>query len=144
MKPIEVRLQDQMFIVDVAVSRPGLPVEPNYRGLIDTGATGTLVSPQVIDELQVPAYGKTQYITANGQVQPTDMYVLSVSLRFPTDDDPNNDAFFQMPFVLRVLNLGSLNPKYDVLLGMDFLSQFHIELDGDLALIRGSATAHPL
>lgn len=130
-----------MYIVDVAVSSPGLLTEPNYRGLIDTGAMCTLVSPQVIEDLQAPAYGKSSYVSANGQVQETEKYILSVSLRFAADNNPDNDAFFQTPILLEVLNLGNLNPKFDVILGMDFLSRFHIVLEADLALITGLSAA---
>ena len=132
-----------MYIVDVAVSLPGLLTEPNYRGLIDTGAMCTLVSPQVIKDLQASAYGKSSYISANGQIQETEKYILSVSLRFQADDSPDNDAFFQTPILLEVLNIGNLNPKYDVILGMDFLSRFHIVLEADLAQITGLSAAYP-
>ena len=53
------------------------------------------------------------------------------------------DAFFQTPILLEVLNIGNLNPKYDVILGMDFLSRFHIVLEADLAQITGLSAAYP-
>ena len=130
-----------MYIVDVAVSLPGLLIEPNYRGLIDTGAMCTLVSPRVIEDLQAPAYGKSHYRSANGQLQETEKYVLTVSLRFAADSRPDNDAFFQTPILLEVLNIGNLNPKFDVILGMDFLSRFQIVLEADLARITGLSAA---
>ena len=143
MEPIEVLLEDRMYIVEVAVSLPGLLTEPNYRGLLDTGAMCTLVSPGVIEDLQAPAYGKSHYISANGQLQETEKYILSVSLRFPAYNSPDNDAFFQTPVMLEILNLGNLNPRFDVILGMDFLSRFHIVLEADLALITGPSAAYP-
>ena len=103
----------------------------------------TLVSPRIIEDLQAPAYGKSQYRSANGQLQETEKYVLNVSLRFATDGSPNNDVFFQTPILLEVLNIGNLNPKFDVILGMDFLSRFHIVLEADTAQITGLSAAHP-
>lgn len=141
MIPIEITLVDNMYVVDVGVSRPGTLSEPNYRALVDTGATRTAVSPRIVSDLEASPHGPGSYVTADGQTQNTAIYVLDIALFFQATADPDDDTVFRASAPLKVLDIGNLNPKYDVILGMDFLARFHIVLEAELALITPSAAA---
>ena len=141
MIPIEITLVDNMYVVDVGVSRPGILSKPNYRGLVDSGATKTAVSPRIVSDLGVSPHGPGSYVTADGQTRQTAIYVLDVALFFRATVDLDDDNVFRAAAPLKVLDIGNLNPQYDVILGMDFLSRFHIVMEAELALIRPSAAA---
>lgn len=141
MVPIEVLLHRGLYVVETSVSLPGQLTEPNYRGLIDTGANVTCISPGVISDLAAAPVGKSDYIVADGETRVANKYVLSISLRFAVTTGADNDRFFQSPHLLDVLDLVEPNSTYDVILGTDFLRRFHIAMEAEQALISPSATA---
>lgn len=88
---------------------------PDVKGIWDTGATGTVITQRIVDELGLSLIDRTIVHTADGPMQSP---VFLVDLRLPTQ------------VVMQGLNvtLGRLPPGIDVLIGMDVICQ------GDLAI----------
>lgn len=80
----------------------------------DTGSTHTLITPQVVDYLNLQPIGKAQVTNVNGD-NLIDVYRIHVSL-------PNGRT------VLNIKAILSKNSLYDVVIGMDIISK------GDFAL----------
>lgn len=98
------------------------PEVVNFLGIWDTGATGTVISKNVVDKLHLMPIGKVKAFHADGE-SIVNVYVINLFL-------PNRVAF---PLV-RVTE-GKLNGA-DLLIGMDIITQ------GDLSVtnINGKTT----
>ena len=100
--------------VDVAIAFDPLTTNPHpqtieYKGLWDTGATGTVVTKKVVDDLGLKQVGIVKVFHADGEcLQP--VYLVNVML-------PHKVGFQY----IRVTE-GKLN-GFDVLIGMDIISQ---------------------
>lgn len=94
----------------------------NYVGIWDTGATGTVVTKKVADDLKLPPIGKVKVYHADGEGW-ANVYLVNLLLR--------NGVGFKS---LRVTE-GKLNGA-DVLIGMDVITQ------GDFAVtnLNGNTT----
>lgn len=95
------------------------------RALIDTGATETSISPQTVRRLRLSPNGKRDVITANG-VRRTRFYDFQIAILSGPDDTP----FFVLPVVISGSELNTDKVGFDILLGMDVISQ------GDLIIRR--------
>ena len=85
------------------------PKIQQYKGLWDTGASGTVITKKIVDELGLKPIGKAKAFHANGE-SIVDVYMVNIFL-------PNQVAF---P-MLRVTE-GKLSGT-DILIGMDIITQ---------------------
>ena len=110
------RLMD-VLLLPVRVSRPWVPQEDQstrppvfeYTALLDTGATRSGISPQVVDQCGISTSGYTDVRTAYGTVQNVQSYVINMEM-------PNNVGFAGLE-VTQVTELSHA----DVLIGMDII-----------------------
>ena len=101
--------------------------------LIDTGATGTGLRPDVADTLKIPGRGKRLVLTANG-----DMLVPEYRIRigfycgdFDGQPEPQGNPYV-LEFGLLAHALREQFP-YRLLIGMDVLSRCDLRLGRDLS-----------
>lgn len=80
-----------------------------YRALWDTGATGSLITKKVADDLNIRSIGPVQVSTASGTTL-TNSYLINLYL-------PNKVEFRGFK-----VSEGNLGGSYDVLIGMDVIS----------------------
>lgn len=84
------------------------PPMNEFMGLWDTGATGTVISKDIVAKLGLQPTGKVLSYHANG-CSTVNTYMINISL-------PNNLAFHSV-----TVSVGDLN-GFDVLIGMDIIS----------------------
>jgi len=92
------------------VSIPKSLSPEKYRGIWDTGATGSAITQKVIDDVGLKPTGMVKVNTASQKGVPTEVYLVSVFL-------PNRVCIPQLK-VTRANLVGT-----EVLLGMDIISQ---------------------
>ena len=96
-----------------------------YMALLDTGAQGTLVSPRVVDQLGLKATGYLSMTPASGEPITTPKYRATVTI--PAG---RGASVFPPGGELEVGQLPFQPDNFDVLLGMDFLGDFHFTMYG--------------
>lgn len=138
MAEIRWRHSGQRLILPIAVL-PSL-VAPNSQqmevvdALIDTGATGTGLRPDVAERLSVPGRGKRRVMTANGDIMVPEFRVRLGFYPGQFDGEPRADAT-SLP---HVLDFGILahalreHFSYPMLIGMDVISRCDLTLRRDL------------
>ncbi|OGG57300.1 hypothetical protein A2853_02155 [Candidatus Kaiserbacteria bacterium RIFCSPHIGHO2_01_FULL_55_17] len=103
---------------DVLVSEPFIgqaspsgvaPASGKFRGIWDTGATGSVITPRVVQQLNLKATGQTQVHTAKGAAV-TNTYLVNLLL-------PSNVGVQNL-----TVTEGDLPPGDDVLIGMDIIT----------------------
>ena len=102
----------------------------DFKALLDTGSSGSLISPDVSERLQAIPAGTGTYQTASGDIFSTDIYKVLVNIVVNTKLKQTREH--QMH--LTVLELPKIQPDFDVVLGMDVLSNFRITIQGDLLI----------
>lgn len=126
--------------------RPFVPFEPlstqgpnpsldyhEFTALIDTGALRTCVTQNVVDRLELKRRGRIEV----GNVKRTELhwtYLFHVAI-WPDTDDGSLPAIYGIGDEIEGIDVGD-SRFYDVLLGMDILSQgaLRLEKDGSFAL----------
>ena len=109
-----------------------------FDALVDTGATATGISPKVVERLDLEphTWGEVQGISGSTEVDVCRVNIqLPISERVVEEDQVSvltttrgNEAMD-----VSILDLGPHGP--DVLLGMDFLREFHLTIYRDLFII---------
>jgi hypothetical protein len=97
--------------------------------LIDTGATGTGLRPDVAEALRIPGRGKRRVLTANGDILVAEY---RIRLGFYCGKFDGDAEAAGSPYVLELgLLAHALRPlfPYAVLIGMDVLSRCELRLD---------------
>ena len=102
-----------------------------YTGLLDTGATASWISKNVVDRFQLSSIGKKPVVVAT-EIRQRDSYVFRLGLR---GDDQAENAL-PMVFAETVGFMIDQASGFDVLLGMDVLFQtdFSMMRDGNWKL----------
>ncbi|OJU35114.1 MAG: hypothetical protein BGN96_05125 [Bacteroidales bacterium 45-6] len=85
------------------------PTANHYQGLWDTGATNTVITQRVVDELGLIPTGVSNSFHANGQTR-VNTYLINIVL-------PNGVGFQAITVAEGILN------GFDVLIGMDIITQ---------------------
>ncbi|MGA2544306.1 MAG: SEC-C metal-binding domain-containing protein [Verrucomicrobiota bacterium] len=98
---------------DPDISKPPFGPTP-YKGIWDTGATGSVIMQRVVEELGLKPFGMTKVVGVNGE-HVTETYYVSIGL-------PNGVGFSSVK-----VTKGNILSA-DVLIGMDIISH------GDFAL----------
>jgi len=137
MAKIHWRHEGQRLVLPIAIL-PSLAAANSseivlVQGLIDTGATGTGLRPDVAERLGIPGRGRRRVLTANGDI-------LVAEYRMRMGFFPGTfDAFPEPPQASfpTVLDFGilahALQPmfSYEVLIGMDVLGRCDLTLRRD-------------
>lgn len=84
-------------------------VYTSQNAMWDTGATNTLISPKIIKALGLKPFGKSGISSANGIIE-TNTYLIHVGI--PTGS-----------IITNILALEDDNEDYEVVIGMDIISQ---------------------
>ena len=126
-----VRVEDRQIVLPATVIPIGGTgaLHRGYQGIVDTGAQGTMISPGVVDDLQLVPTSAQDFITADGAVHTRPMCAVGIRL---SDDEPvpapNSDAY---AYVLAgVLWDQWAGLEFDVLLGTDWLESFDLTMSG--------------
>ena len=129
------------ILLDVAVRLPARrgdaePTSHVFMGLLDTGATRTMVSRKVVDDLGAPPCGVGSFVPATGKPQSAKVYLLDLAIPVVAALAPTEDPVDAVDVTVYVRGLANVPvqelplafPDFDVLLGMDLITQFHITL----------------
>lgn len=133
MPTVTVEISSERVLLRVSVALPaaggGTPSR-EYQALVDTGAQCTMVSRRVVDQVGATQVGVLPFLSANGQSQMTAVYELFVGVVIEA-----RHLTFSKGETVPVLLLPFDPPDYDVLLGMDVLTGYHITMwDGAFVL----------
>ncbi len=104
-----------------------------YQGIWDTGATNTVITKKIVNELNLQPTGKTDVDTANGKVPNVDTYLVNINL--PMNVNVQGVTVTE----------GNLPSDEDILIGMDIitLGDFTItNLDGKTKMTFGIPSIH--
>lgn len=141
MPTFTVPVEDNRVLLTVAVAIPEMRTTDRRicRALVDTGAQRTMVTANVVEELQVASTGIGGFTAANGQTESTPLFDLHIAVPVTVTataaDGSMNQTVFAGGRTLEVFLLPFMPPDFDVLLGMDLLTQFHITMyDGTFVL----------
>ncbi len=101
-----------------------------YKAILDTGAQRTLVSPQVVEDLAFNSIGDAPFRNVNGDIEYT--LEFQILLGIPIQLGP---TVIGRGSGIKTLLLPYQPSYFDVLLGMDFISEFHITFFNNLMII---------
>lgn len=126
-------------VVLASLNAPNPHLSVRTTGLLDTGATGTGIRPDLADELQLPPRGQRRVHTANGFLMASE-YLLRIGFVCGDYEEPNFVSDQHMPYVLEGQVLGFELQRgfpYPLLIGMDVLgrSDLSINRDGRATLV---------
>lgn len=124
-------VEDRQIIFDVQIHTPEQPdrVE-TFRALMDTGAQVTAVSSRVITTLDPMLVDRGQMVLADNSPVECGIYSLEVGVPVNIGSDGQQVAVMSSGRPLRVMALPRRPNGYEVLLGMDLLSVYHITMFG--------------
>ncbi|MCY4287100.1 MAG: retroviral-like aspartic protease family protein [Aestuariivita sp.] len=100
-----------------------------YSAIVDTGSQKTMVSSKVIEDISLPQAGHTGIKGVTGVVEYVPKYKARVDIPVIVGSDNTGSQMImasgdKIEVVAMLQDLG----KFDVLLGMDFLTRFHITM----------------
>ncbi len=97
----------------------------SYRALLDTGAQSTMISPKVVKEAGLKAIGYANIVPVTGEPTRTPRYRIDLSIPIT-----QGSATLLSGSELEVAQLPFQPGNFDILLGMDFLMNFHLTMYG--------------
>jgi predicted aspartyl protease len=105
-------LRNDIFVSEAYDPNSGLPIPKtmSYKGIWDSGATGTAITLKVVDGLNLSPTGKTSVSTANGIATNVNTYLVNIGL-------PNDFWIIGI-----TATLATLSADTDLLIGMDIIS----------------------
>ena len=127
-------VQNDQIILISAISIPNQSEPPRnrYNSLLDTGAQATLISEKVANDVGLVAVGGRTIVGIDGKPLPTEQYRVRLDIpvsspRKSPKGEWRTDTYFSGKDM--VVSLLPYQPEdYDVVLGMNFLSDFHMTL----------------
>ena len=126
----------RLFVAISIGSPPSARTEPkSYPAILDTGAQGTMISQKVVDEGKLSSIGFTDIIPVSGDPIQTEKYRVRVDI--PIGDQLETPGGGAGPWLnlrgkeIEVSLLPFQPENFDVLLGMDFLSEVHFTMYKD-------------
>lgn len=134
---------DRQALLAVRVSKPQLQPDQEaqgeaFRALLDTGATVSAVSQNVVDTLHLTPAG---WQTVTGVHGTSDLPTYAISLGVPITErvvGPHGEfdhTFSRGRDLMTVTPMTSRPSTFDVLLGMDLLEGFHLTIYSDLFIL---------
>lgn len=133
MPTFEISATDHQILLKVNVSIPPSDdaagfASDTFDALVDTGAQRTFISSNVAEQLGATPIDIASFVPANGESQETEVFRLQISIPYPQDGESSMTFMTGGEFSVMLLPFRPHN--FDVLLGMDFLSRFHISMFG--------------
>ena len=134
------RFDDNQIRFDATVSICGAqnPTQHSYVALLDTGAQRSMISPRVVSEVGLDSVGLTDIQGIEGRLIEAETFRVTLDVPIPIDREAVGRRI-QIALVngkdLDVTKLPFQPHNYDVLLGMDFISSFHMTIYGDWYVI---------
>ena len=132
------RVENHQIVFVVWVSRAGRPdddAQPaSYRGLLDTGAQVTMISEKVVRDTGLQAIGHMRIVPVTGVPEDAERFRLRIDI--PIDGAvalPGGLVSRETTSRGMDMDVGLLPYQpdgHDVLLGMDFISAFHLTMYG--------------
>ena len=108
---------------------------PAFHALIDTGAQSSAISKNVVDQLNLQPSGWTTIVGVHG---PEDVQVYTVRIGIPITENIVDSSGVSTPHTItrsrgriEASLMGFQDPNFDVLLGMDVLAGFHLNIYAD-------------
>ena len=140
MRYVRGQLQNNRILIEVGIRAfiddPAAPLDLNFypfKALVDTGASRTAISQNVIDK--VGLVGRGQIAVGNvKRTEPHETYIFYVGV-WPISEDGMPAATFGVGEAIMGIDGGD-SRYYDVLLGMDIIvrGSLKLELDGSFEL----------
>lgn len=135
------QIVDRQILLTVHVSVPGNPDDPASkkveapRALLDTGATISGISERLIKLLELPE--AQQWETVGGVHGTEDVPLYEIDLHLPISEASGEgmQTYSRGRLDLQVIPINVQSPTFDVLLGMDFLEDFHLTIHGDIFIL---------
>jgi Aspartyl protease len=129
MRSIRGSLNQYQPLIDVSVGNPDLNINSRKtcQALIDTGATRTCITQRLVEQLGLPARQKVLVASATSFPERRRAYEFSIGL-FCRSEITTETALYVVPSLL-VAPVFQNNSNFDVLLGMDVLSQGRLIFD---------------
>ena len=130
----EIKNNQIILISAISISGNDKPIPKPYKSLLDTGAQGTLISEKIVREIGLSAIGHAEILPVNGDPITTKKYRIRIDIPISSNVmSPSGGVGIET--VLRGKDMDvALLPyqpiNHDVLLGMDFLSAFHLTMYG--------------
>lgn len=120
------------IIVPVIVLHPETKEERPYLGLIDTGATRSVITDRVAQELSIFPIGEIPVTTASGSTVSL-VYKAEIRAQIPTSED---DRYTSIGCDCTAttwpgLRIGQENQWVDVLIGMDLIMKHRLVVEGN-------------
>jgi hypothetical protein len=122
--PVWIGLDGQTTANLVAAGKQ-VPAPVQARGLLDTGSNVTAAAPWILQQLAVPVASMSSTHTAGGQVS-VRLYRVSLGI---TNSGVRGSPWLTEPDLL-VMDLTTVLPDADVLLGLDVMLGCRLLLDG--------------
>ena len=126
------RVEDNRVLIQVAaaIEADGSELDHRFMALVDTGATMTAVTHNLVNRIGAASVGRTSFVPASGQPVESNLFGLhlAIPVETPTGEGDVHTCAAGGPLV--VFELPYHPPDYDVLLGMDVLSRLHITMHG--------------
>jgi len=124
------------IVLGVAVSTPNAPGSKPLmcQALLDTGAQVTAISEKLVSKLGLGVIRTCSIVVADGVEIPANVH--RIRLDIPLTERLNNgrggvNAANLGGADLSAAGLPFQSPDYDVIIGMDFLPQFHFAMYGE-------------
>lgn len=135
MPSFESTIQNNQPLLNVQVSTPNSSLPNSSAGfvaLLDTGAQVTSLSPKVPQALGLIQIGIGTMIPASGQSINVPKFHVRIDIPIATNVQLKGGGQYQSAYLqgknMDVFQLPFQPSNYDVLIGMDFISLFHITL----------------
>ena len=142
MQQVPGKVVKRQAIVDVGILRfipPAInsstPLEiptKSYRALIDTGATGTCITPKVVNDVNLVVLGKIE-VKNLGATQSRRQYLVNLAIFY--GERENQVDVYEQDSVRGYYGVGSLmaieidnNTNFDVIIGMDVLEKHELSI----------------
>lgn len=130
MRSIHGSLEQLQALIDVSIARfDNAGDRQTYRALIDTGATRTCITPKIVRRFDLPPVMKLLVAGANSHPERRNAFEFSLGLHHAVAD---GGGFRQSLYVIDhpfVAPDFRDNENFDVLHGMDVLSQGRLVID---------------
>ena len=135
----EIRDRQILLFTRIAVSGADLANPPLFASLLDTGAQLTMISQRVVEQVGLQGDGYKQITPVTGDPFVTKKY--RIWLDIPIRDKgilPDGSTEIQTFFRgqdMEVALLPYLPNDHDVIIGMDFLLEFHFTMHNGLFIL---------